>query len=73
MKKRSGGSLVAAGMLASLGLVLVVAVMIGFFLGLLLDRWLGTTPWLSVVGLLFGAASGFVEIFRLAKRYIDSD
>lgn len=61
-----------AGMLASMGFVLVVAVMIGFFAGLLLDRWLGTSPWLSVVGLLFGAASGFVEIFRLAKNYLNN-
>ena len=73
MKKRSDGHMLTAGMMASLGLVLVVAVMIGFVLGLLLDRWLGTTPWLSVVGLLLGAASGFVEMFRLAKRYIDTD
>jgi ATP synthase protein I len=65
--------MLTAGMMASLGLVLVVAVMIGFVLGLLLDRWLGTTPWLCVVGLLLGAASGFVEMFRLAKRYIDTD
>lgn len=73
MKKRSDGPMLTAGMMASVGLVLVVAVMIGFVLGLLLDRWLGTTPWLSVVGLLLGAASGFVEMFRLAKRYLDND
>ena len=72
MKKPSGRSLVTAGMLASMGLVLVVAVMIGFLSGLLLDRWLGTTPLLCVVGLLFGAASGFVEMFSIAKRYLDN-
>lgn len=57
-------------MLASIGLVLVVSVMLGFFLGRWLDGWLHTDPWLTLAGLMLGAAAGFVEIFRIAKRYL---
>ncbi len=31
------------------------------------DRWLGTTPWLTLVGLLLGIAAGFVNLFRVVK------
>ena len=41
--------------------------MIGLGGGYLLDRWLATRPWLSLVGLVFGIAAGFVNIFRTAK------
>jgi len=33
-----------------------------------LDRWLGTSPWLTLIGLLFGIAAGFVNLFRAVKR-----
>jgi len=48
-------------------MTLVVATMIGLGGGYLLDRWLMTLPWLSVVGLVFGIAAGFVNIFRTAR------
>jgi ATP synthase protein I len=37
-------------------------------LGWLLDRWLGTDPWLMVVGLILGAAAGFYEFVRLTSK-----
>ena len=38
--------------------------------GWALDRWLGTSPWLLVVGLVLGAAAGFYQFIRLtAKLY----
>jgi ATP synthase protein I len=37
-------------------------------LGWLLDRWLGTQPWLMVVGLVLGAAAGFFEFVRLTSK-----
>ena len=40
----------------------------GYFAGALLDRWLGTAPWLTIVGLLLGGVAGFVELFRLLRR-----
>jgi len=65
-----GGPIQAAGMLASVGLVLVVSVMLGFFLGRWLDSRLHTEPWLTLAGLALGTAAGFMEMFRIAKHYL---
>lgn len=46
------------------GTALAGAVIGGLIVGMLLDRWLGTGPWLAVAGLLLGAAGGFLELFR---------
>ena len=36
--------------------------------GWLLDRWLGTQPWLLVVGLALGSALGLFEFVRLSSK-----
>lgn len=51
---------------AALSLFFSVAVMTG--VGWLLDRWLGTRPWLLVLGLILGAAVGFFEFIRLTAK-----
>jgi ATP synthase protein I len=51
---------------AALSLFFSVAVMAG--IGLLVDRWLGTKPWMLVVGIILGAALGFYEFARLISR-----
>ena len=51
---------------AALSLFFSVAAMTG--IGWLFDRWLGTKPWLMVVGLVLGAAAGFYEFIRLTSR-----
>ncbi len=58
----------ALGELSTVGLTLVVATVIGLAGGYYLDRWLGTSPWLTLVGLLFGIVAGFVNLFRAVKR-----
>jgi ATP synthase protein I len=47
---------------------LFAAVVAGLGLGWLLDRWLGTGPWLLVVGLVLGAAAGFYEFIRATSK-----
>jgi ATP synthase protein I len=37
-------------------------------LGWLLDRWLGTKPWLLVMGIVLGAAAGFYQFIRLTVK-----
>ncbi len=37
-------------------------------LGWLLDRWLGTDPWLTVTGLALGAIAGFYQFIKLTSR-----
>ena len=56
------------GELSSIGMALVVATVIGLGGGYYLDRWLGTMPWLTLIGLGLGIAAGFVNLFRSVKR-----
>jgi ATP synthase protein I len=57
------------GVLSGVGLTLVISTFLGFGGGYVLDRWLGTAPWLMLVGLLLGIASGFVNLFRAAGLF----
>ncbi|MDT4969567.1 MAG: putative F0F1-ATPase subunit Ca2+/Mg2+ transporter [Acidobacteriota bacterium] len=51
---------------AVLSFVLSTVAMLG--LGWLLDRWLGTAPWLVVTGIVVGAGVGFYQFVRLLSR-----
>ena len=47
---------------------LFASVVSGLIAGWLLDRWLGTKPWLLVAGLILGSAAGLYELIRLSSR-----
>ena len=51
-----------------LGTELVAAVAVGTIIGVILDSWLGTTPWLIVIFFFVGAAAGMLNVIRTAKR-----
>ena len=55
--------------LVSIGMLLVIATLIGAGIGYALDRWLGTSPWLMIVFLVLGMVAGFVEMLRMISRY----
>jgi ATP synthase protein I len=57
------------GALAGIGLAWACAIVLGYFLGLWLDRRLGSVPWLMLAGLVAGSAAGFVQFFRLLRRF----
>ena len=48
-----------------IGVELVAALIVGGGIGFMLDRWLGTGPWLQVVFFLLGAAAGLVNVYRV--------
>jgi F0F1-type ATP synthase assembly protein I len=50
-----------------------VAIAIGVWFGLTLDRWLGTKPWFFYIFLLIGIAAGFKNIYVIAGREIHRD
>ena len=52
---------------AQLGTVLFGCVVIGLALGYFADRWLGTEPWLLLVGLGFGIAAAAVNFTRALR------
>ena len=68
---RSG--LRSAGMLLAIPSLLVVAPLVGFFLGKYADQWLKTTPWLMIVGLALGFASAGREIYMIIRRVQDEE
>lgn len=47
---------------------LVAGIVVGIGMGLALDHWLGTKPWLLVVFTLFGFAAGVLNVVRTAKQ-----
>jgi ATP synthase protein I len=47
---------------------LFAAVVGGLIIGWLLDRWLGTRPWLLVTGIVLGAVAGFYEFIRSSSK-----
>jgi F0F1-type ATP synthase assembly protein I len=51
---------------AVLSFVLSTIVLMGF--GWALDRWLNTSPWLVVAGIVVGAGIGFYQFIRLLSR-----
>lgn len=52
----------------NMGYYLVGPIFGGLFLGYLLDRWLGTRPWLTVIMLFLGIAVGLIRTIQLALK-----
>jgi ATP synthase protein I len=40
----------------------------GILVGYLLDRWLGTGPWLVITGIVLGLASAVIGLVRVMNR-----
>lgn len=52
------------GFASRIGSELVISVLIGIYGGYLLDGYLDSSPWLMLLGLIFGSAAGFLNIYR---------
>lgn len=50
------------------GYTLIAALLLCGGTGFVLDRWLGTSPWLLVGGLIAGLVVGFFELARIVWR-----
>jgi ATP synthase protein I len=55
------------GQLSTVGLSFVLAIVLGFGGGYLLDGWLGTSPWLTLLGFVAGIAAGVVNVYRVMQ------
>jgi ATP synthase protein I len=55
------------GQLSTVGLSFVVAIVMGFGGGYLLDTWLGTRPWLAFLGFFVGLAAGVLNVYRVMQ------
>ena len=57
-----------AGPAASAGYTLIGALLVLGAIGYGLDRWLGTSPWLLLAGMLLGMVVGFYELIKTTRR-----
>ncbi len=63
------GDLVKAESMIQLAIALPLGCVVGWFLGGLLDKHFGTS-FCAVIGIVLGAAGGFIQIFNTAKKYM---
>lgn len=61
------------GALSTVGITLVAATVIGYFIGHWLDERFHTTPWLTVAFLLLGIAAGFKNLYDQTRKLVDAD
>jgi|YNPBryBLVA2012_1023415.scaffolds.fasta_scaffold44012_1 ATP synthase protein I len=74
MSESNYGWIRTAGMLGSIGLLVLVSTLIGLGLGYWLDGKLGTSPWLAFALTVAGLAAGIYEaIVLLIKATRDED
>lgn len=66
-------SLTGMAQASVIGIQLAVSTMIGAGIGYLLDRWLGTEPWLLIVFFLLGSVAGFREMIRTVSRVSEDE
>ena len=57
-----------AGLAYAAAITLFASVVSFCGLGWLLDKWLGTEPWLLIAGIVIGSAAGLFEFIRLSSK-----
>ena len=66
------GDLVTAESMIQLAIALPAGCLIGWLLGSWLDEHFHQ-GWIAIVGILLGAVAGFMQIFRMASRFLKND
>lgn len=51
-----------------IGIMFAAGIGIGLIIGHYVDRWLGTNPWGTLIFILLGIASGFINLFRTITK-----
>ncbi len=57
-------------MVSSMGISVALAIGIGVWFGLAMDRWLDTKPWFFWIFTLIGIAAGFKNVYVITRREI---
>lgn len=64
-KRGSSTSGIAVGLRIAVEILAALAVGVG--IGLVLDQWLGTRPWMLIAFFVLGAGAAFVNVMRAAR------
>lgn len=64
-QKDRNGWYVAYGIYGVAGVQLAAAVVAGLVFGNYIDKRVGTSPWLTIIGLVLGSAGGFYNLIRI--------
>ncbi len=56
------------GTVGTMGTHMVTHPAVGAVVGYFLDDWLGTKPWLFIVGLLLGVVAGFKAVYMDTRK-----
>ena len=56
---------------SSIGMALVFSILIGAFLGYLLDNYFGTGYLFKIIGLIMGIIAGFRNVYIMGKKFQD--
>jgi F0F1-type ATP synthase assembly protein I len=68
-KADSPGAARAMALMVDLGLRLAGPITIGVLVGVGLDRFLKTSPWLLFVGVLVGVGTAFYALYDVSRTY----
>jgi ATP synthase protein I len=68
MKRETRRTFKELAYFSSLGISVSLAVFIGLGIGVVLDRKFDTSPWFTLIFLVFGIVAGFRNIGRAIKR-----
>jgi F0F1-type ATP synthase assembly protein I len=69
--KKSDAGMIRMAWELSAGLFsFVVAIGIGYWFGNVLDRWMGTAPWMMALFLGCGFAAGVLNVYRTVSRAV---
>ena len=63
-RKGPPGAPIKGAQFIGLGFEMVVPIMLLMYVGYRLDAWLGSKPWLFLLGALLGIAVGFYSMFK---------
>ena len=67
-KSVNNGFAKAFALLAQMGVTIAVCITLSIVIGYYLDRFLGTSPWLLLLFIIFGIIAALKSIFDFAKK-----
>jgi ATP synthase protein I len=73
-KQKKGDFVRYLGMASTVGINMVASTIIGFALGYwVLDKYLNTYPWFTILMTALGIIAGFKYLFKIAKKAEEKD